>query len=393
MLKKNYDDILMDSLNDLVMDSSCSKCGGRCDYHTGICVYCDSFNERLKSHYDEVMAIISSIDKDNISKSLILQLYDFIKNSDVSYDFLEKFDIIEKTKGIIKDLEYTDNYSSEDKELLEYIFTYDSFLNVNAVLRDLIIRDVILKRNTLDEELIKKVLRHLVISSTREYSEGSEFSLKRFKDGTNGETFRYDVFLSEEMFYRFYNEGNISMFFILAHEIRHTYQSFCRDNNIITSYIDLLALKEAILRGYSSDIYFNNKNYVNNLYEIDANVYSYYVASNYLMSLGISTYLDVDMEVSKETEKMGDLSREIDGEIVNINDFFADYVNDKPDLFNRFPQLAYEFKEENGNIIYKSKDEIIDEFLCSGEGMEEIYFNLIKNAKEREKVKNTNLEK
>lgn len=290
-------------------------------------------------------------------------------------------------------MEYTDNYSSEDKELLEYIFTYDSFLNVNVVLRDLIIRDVILKRNTLDEELIKKVLRHLVISSTREYSEGSEFSLKRFKDGTNGETFRYDVFLSEEMFYRFYKEGNISMFFILAHEIRHTYQSFCRDNNIITSYIDLLALKEAILRGYSSDIYFNNKNYVKNLYEIDANVYSYYVASNYLGSLGISTYLDVDMEVSKETEKMGDLSREIDGEIVNINDFFADYVNDKPDLFNRFPQLAYEFKEENGNIIYKSKDEIIDEFLCSGEGMEEIYFNLINNAKEREKVKNTNLEK
>lgn len=90
---------------------------------------------------------------------------------------------------------------------------------------------------------------------------------------------------------------------------------------------------------------------------------------------------------------MGDLSRKIDGEIVNINDFFADYVNDKPDLFNRFPQLAYEFKEENGNIIYKSKDEIIDEFLCSGEGMEEIYFNLINNAKEREKVKNTNLEK
>ena len=393
MLKMNYDHILMDSLNDLVMDSSCSKCGCICDYHTGICEYCDSFNERLKSHYDEVMAIISSIDKDNISKSLILQLYDFIKNSDVSYDFLEKFDIMEKTKEIIKDLEYTDNYSSEDKELLEYIFTYDSFFNVNAVLRDLIVRDVILKRNTLDEELIKKVLRHLVISSTREYSEGSEFSLKRFKDGTSGETFRYDVFLSEEMFYRFYNEGNISMFFILAHEIRHTYQSFCRDNNIITSYIDLLALKEAILRGYSSDIYFNNKNYVKNLYEIDANVYSYYVASNYLMSLGISTYLDVDMEVSKETEKMGNLSREIDGEIVNINDFFADYVNDKPDLFNRFPQLAYEFKEENGNIIYKSKDEIIDEFLCSGEGMEEIYFNLIKSAKEREKVKNTNLEK
>lgn len=100
MLKKNYDDILMDSLNDLVMDSSCSKCGGRCDYHTGICVYCDSFNERLKSHYDEVMAIISLIDKDNISKSLMLQLYDFIKNSDVSYDFLEKFDIIEKQKKL-----------------------------------------------------------------------------------------------------------------------------------------------------------------------------------------------------------------------------------------------------------------------------------------------------
>ena len=105
MLKKNYDDILMDSLNDLVMDSSCSKCGGRCDYHTGICEYCDSFNERLKSHYDEVMAIISSIDKDNISKSLILQLYDFIKNPADTDELIVRVNALLRIKAIKDKLE------------------------------------------------------------------------------------------------------------------------------------------------------------------------------------------------------------------------------------------------------------------------------------------------
>ena len=114
MLKKNYDDDLMDTLNDLIIYSRCPKCGGSCDYHTGTCEYCGSFNQNLKTAYDEVISIISLLDKDNISKSLILQIYDFIKNSDISYDFLEKFNILEKTKEIIKDLEYATNYSNED---------------------------------------------------------------------------------------------------------------------------------------------------------------------------------------------------------------------------------------------------------------------------------------
>ena len=393
MLKKNYDDDLMDTLNDLIIYSRCPKCGGSCDYHTGTCEYCGSFNQDLKTAYDEVISIISLLDKDNISKSLILQIYDFIKNSDISYDFLEKFNILEKTKEIIKDLEYATNYSNEDEKLLEYIFTYDSFLDINMVLRDLIIRNVILKHNTLNEHLIEKVLRHLVISSTRKYNEGLEFYLKKLGNGVSGETIRYYVFLSEEKFNEFYNEGNVNIFFTLAHEIRHTYQKYCRERNIINSYIELLALKEGLLRAYNNDIYSNAKNYVKNLYEIDANIYSYNAASNYLESLGFNVSLDVDTMIDREMKRSEDCYREVDGELVNFNDLFADYIKDNPALFNRFPQLHYEFKEEDGRIVYKSKNELIDGFYCSDEGLEELYLNLINNAKERENIKKDEIKK
>ena len=393
MLKGTYNDELMNKLNSLVTTSNCPVCGGVCDYHTGICKYCDSFNESLKYCYDEVISIISSLDINNISRYLIVQLYDFIKHTDIKCDFLDENSIVEKTKEIIKELGVTYQYSSEDEEVLDFIFTSDSFLDIDRVLRDLIIRRVMLKQNTLSMSLIGKVLRHLVISSTREYDENSEFYIKKIENGDVGETFRYDVFLSEEKFNNFYKEGNVNIFFTLAHEIRHVYQEYCRNNNIITSYIELLALKEAILRGYNSDIYCDEKNYVKNLYEIDANIYSYSAAVSYLESLGCSVFLDVDSMIDREMLKVSDHYREIDGEIVDFNDLFAEYIKDKPSLLNCFPQLKYEFKEEDGNVIYRSEDELKDEFLCSFEGLEELYFNLISNAKKRENIKNDEIMK
>ena len=88
-----------------------------------------------------------------------------------------------------------------------------------------------------------------------------------------------------------------------------------------------------------------------------------------------------------------DCYREVDGELVNFNDLFADYIKDNPALFNRFPQLHYEFKEEDGRIVYKSKNELIDGFYCSEEGLEELYLNLINNAKERENIKKDEIKK
>ena len=58
-------------------------------------------------------------------------------------------------------------------------------------------------------------------------------------------------------------------------------------------------------------------------------------------------------------------------------------------MFYKYSQLHYEFKEEEGQIVYKSKMELIDEmtFQNKDESLEEIYLALIKNANDRESIK------
>ena len=61
---------------------------------------------------------------------------------------------------------------------------------------------------------------------------------------------------------------------------------------------------------------------------------------------------------------------------------------DKKELFQRYSQLHYEFKEDNESIVYKSKMELISEFLLGNAELEELYLSLIKEADSREKKEN-----
>lgn len=150
-----------------------------------------------------------------------------------------------------------------------------------------------------------------------------------------------------------------------------------------------MSLKEQLLRAYKPEIYDSKENYLKSLGEIDANVWSYYAATNFLESLGFKVLKDMASHYSgviyNDVEKFDDSLRKIDGELVDINTLFASYIKDKKELFQSYPQLHYEFKEDNGSIVYKSKMELVSEFLTESDGKEELYLSLIKEADSREK--------
>lgn len=160
---------------------------------------------------------------------------------------------------------------------------------------------------------------------------------------------------------------------------------------MVNSIYDLLALKERLLSKYSLDIYLNDNNYVKNLHEIEANVNSYYLAVNYLKSLGLEIdneyALTLSSVVNNDLTNVADPFREIDGELVNINDLFKEFIEDRKDLLDKYPQLHYEFKEEDGKVVYKSKMELVDDYLlCDDNNLEELYLCLIDNAAKNEKM-------
>ena len=261
------------------------------------------------------------------------------------------------------------------------------------MLRDIILRNVVLRKNRLSKEIIEKVISHLVLSDTRKISRDSKFYICNLGDKVEGTAFHYYVYLDRDVMDGFYDKGDISIFYVLPHEMMHTYRTYLESKGIVTSIYDILALKEMLLREYNQDIYFNDKNYVKNLHEIEANVFSYHAGTNYLKSLGFEiseeSALKLSGIINNDLARLDNPLREIEGELVNINDLFADFIKDKTALFYKYPQLNYEFKEENGCVVYKSKNELVDEMIFQNKdtNMEEFYFSLIKNANDRENTK------
>lgn len=393
MLNQIYKESLIDSINIFCKNINCSNCGGTYNFKTFTCENCDKFNEELKKSYDTISSIIPNLNKDNIDKEIILYLYKLTNSSDIFNHVLEQFDLTNDTKNIIKELETKVEYNDLDVKLLECIFSNDIFLNIDNVLRDIILRNVILRKNSLSKDLIEKVISHLVLSDTRKISKDSKFYIRNLGENVEGLAFHYYVYLDREVMDNFYDKGDISIFYVLPHEMMHTYRTYLESKGIVSSIYDVLALKERLLREYNQDIYFNDKNYIKNLHEIEANVFSYRSGTNYLKSLGFEIKEDDALSLSgiinNDLTRLDNPLREIEGELVNINDLFADFIKDRKELLYRYPALQYEFKEEEGKIVYKSKMELVDEmtFQNKNSNLDELYLTLIENANDRESIK------
>lgn len=393
MLNQNYKDNLINSINIFCKNINCSSCGGTYNYQTFTYEYCGSFNEELKRSYDTISSLIPSLNKDNTDKEITLYLYKLTNSSNIFNHVLEWFDLAKDTKNIIKELETSCEYNDLDVKLLDCIFSNDIFLDIDNVLRDIILRNVILRKNSLSKELIEKVINHLVLSDTRKISKDSRFYIRNLGENVGGLASHCYVYLDKEVKDNFYDKGDISIFYVLPHEMMHTYRTYLESIGKVSSIYDILALKERLLRGYNQDIYFNDKNYIKNLHEIEANVFSYHAGTNYLRSLGFEISEEAALKLSgvinNDLTRLDNPLREIEGDLVNINDLFADFIKDKTALFYKYPQLHYEFKEENGCIVYKGKNELIDEMIFQDEdaNMGEVYLSLIKNANDRENTK------
>ena len=244
MLNQNYKEILINSINIFCKDINCSNCGGTYNFQTFTCEYCGSFNEELKESYINISSIIPYLNKDNIDKEITLNLYKLINSSDIFNHVLEQFDLTKDTKNIIKELETKVEYNDLDVKLLECIFSNDIFLNLDNGLRDIILRNVILRKNSLSKDLIEKVISHLVLSDTRKISKDSRFYIRNLGDKVEGLAFHYYVCLDKEVMDNFYDNGDISIFYVLPHEMMHTYRTYLESKGIVSSIYDVLALKE-----------------------------------------------------------------------------------------------------------------------------------------------------
>ncbi len=393
MLNQNYKESLINSINVFCKNINCSSCGGSYNFQTFTCEYCGSFNEELKRSYDSIVSIISSLNENDIDEELSLYLLDLSMNTKVFGELLNRLNFTAKVDEVLQRLSASPSYNEEDVKLIEIIFNRDSFSYIDTELRNKIIKDVLLKKNTLSKELIEKVLSHLVLDSANVLNMKINFFVANLGDKTGGDFALDKVRLNKTCFDAFYNNGSSFSLYILFHELYHVFKLHCNANGIINNYIDIMSIKETILVNFYNHSLYTGSNYNKNLEEILANVYSYNNTKKYLSFLGFEvdeSYAQLCSGiVNNDLESLSDPLRKIDDKFVNINDLFAEFIYDRPDLFELYPGLRYEFKVEEGHVVYKGKMELVDELIFQNDNakLDELYLTLIKNANDRENTK------
>lgn len=59
-------------------------------------------------------------------------------------------------------------------------------------------------------------------------------------------------------------------------------------------------------------------------------------------------------------------------------------LNNEPDLYDHFPQFRYEFVRDGDEIRWKTKQELVDEYLCfDDKSKDNLYIELIKRSNVR----------
>ena len=158
-----------------------------------------------------------------------------------------------------------------------------------------------------------------------------------------------------------YIYGSNRIFNTIFHEFRHVIQ-FSR---IITgeelSYLGLLETMDFIINETIPGYYKENYNLIS--YELDASFYGLTHQLNLIHSYNISVkdeykIIQIIEEIKK---KMYELDRYVDGKRDNLENIFLKCMGNDIDTFNKYPQLSIVFKIENGFVVKKSKEELINE--------------------------------
>lgn len=224
MLKQSYKDVLFKDEEIFCKNIDCSICRGSYDFNTFICKYCDTYNQELEKSFTSLSSKVDTLEEADLDLEMGLHLYHLAMSDKEHFGrLLEKFSLADKVKEGLDNLKNITEYSDKDIELLNYIFSNDTFMELDKNLRDELLRRVILKENNLSKNLIFKAVSHLVLSDIRTVSKDGKFLLAKTDDNIKGLAFYYNVYLAEEEMNAFYDKGSVMIFYVLAHEMRHTY--------------------------------------------------------------------------------------------------------------------------------------------------------------------------
>lgn len=197
--------------------------------------------------------------------------------------------------------------------------------------------------------------------------------------------------ISPETVKRLYDR-DITRLATIFHELRH-YGQFLSIDYGICNPSNLMYTKDSILKKILANEDYYNNNYYYISYEADARAIAYSNMLCYLdeLSLKVSNeardaiFSEIDDEIKMKKNNL----REVQGTEMSLNDLFEVAIENHPEYYKKYNILSFEYKEENGKIIPKTIDELIEAYnYINYEGEKRILDNRITKLSEKQRYTN-----
>lgn len=255
-------------------------------------------------------------------------------------------------------------YESDFNILESIIYQNNKNYNLNYIY-NFIILNALSKRKNVSYECFLRVIKQFVENRIRFFYPNPEciiisnnlLNQNKKISITTAKSFYNKVCISEEAIQELYKNGNNELLNDIFHELTHLEQFKYIFDGESVSNLALIELKDELLSRENIDYY--NKNYRKLSFELEARYLAIIKSQHYLESLGFKIEGKIKQEeISQLVLKESGTERIINDKIDSLENIFNDFILNKPNLLNEHAQLNILYKEEDGEVLHKSTEEM-----------------------------------
>lgn len=385
MLEMNWNEQIINGLQQIRKVCTCSSCGSNEFGDDFGCDFCGNVNQRLKEEAEKFSQTLSEYSKNQLDNPFIVVSLKKLGNN---LKFVSSFDTEEVDEAYLawanKILagEITD---SDYDALLNLFDGSQMYQNQAAVfIQNKILIETVTHQKQYPYEVVVGSLYQFFYQILKPCVKNCEIEAKVLDENISGEAWFDRALISEDDIQDFIENGGSSIINTIGHEACHIYQNYKRTRNIVENVYDLFMAYDQIVNSRRDGVY--EDNYYKQFAEIDARIRGYVIEERFLGLFGLTMpdafkkQQDVDCALWLD----GDTSRAIEGEEVELEEEVLAILNNEPDLYNHFPQFRYEFVRDGDEIRWKTKQELVDEYLCfDDKSKDNLYMELIKRSNVR----------
>lgn len=366
-------------------NGNCPICGGT--YHNSTCAYCDTPNatleEILRKLNDISHQVISNVQPNTEKFNLFLgALYslkeiDFIDELLTKYDFFNKMTdlyneiitrisnngyITEEEIPYIESIIYRNDSTMTNKGATNYIANYF----IKMVLYNNLNKDE--KHPVISYEVFEKMIQDYTCNIMKD-SYGYDFSkceilspeeFQKFDDDelVLGENIANIIRFNRDVLRALYYYGNCELLEVFNHELQHSYQYKEIFSGQRVSLLGMIETKDLILRKTLPGYYQSNYKAIS--YEKEAFIVGIQSRLLALESYGLRPLdkQEKEQEIAQLQQGLFDTTRVYEDEAISLDDLFNKTILQRPDLLEKYPQLKYLYKLDNGVVIPKTREEL-----------------------------------